>query len=176
MSARAPLPMATVLERLEDGLFQKSRNMAPPWGPVLRVLRYPAAIVRDWLAGEISVQAMSLAYTTLLSLVPLMVFSFAILKGIGARTDLQFILHEFFRPLGSAANQLTESVMSFVVNMRGDVLGSIGLIFLTYTVLSTIQKVETSFNFVWRGDRPGGLGRRFAEYLSVLVLVGRLVG
>jgi membrane protein len=170
MSARAPPPMATVLERLEDGLFQKSRNMAPPWGPVLRVLRYPAAIVRDWLAGEISVQAMSLAYTTLLSLVPLMVFSFAILKGIGARSDLHFILHEFFRPLGSAANQLTESVMSFVANMRGDVLGSIGLIFLTYTVLSTIQKVETSFNFVWRVDRPRSLARRFTEYLSVMII------
>jgi membrane protein len=170
MSARAPLPMATVLERLEDDLFQKSRNMAPPWGPVLRVLRYPAAIARDYLAGEISVQAMSLAYTTLLSLVPLMVFSFAILKGIGARSDLYFILHEFFRPLGSAANQLTESVMSFVTNMRGDVLGSIGLIFLTYTVLSTIQKVETSFNFVWRVDRPRSLARRFTEYLSVMII------
>jgi membrane protein len=162
--------MATVLERLEDGLFQKSRNMAPPWGPVLRVLRYPAAIARDYLAGEISVQAMSLAYTTLLSLVPLMVFSFAILKGIGARSDLYFILHEFFRPLGSAANQLTESVVSFVTNMRGDVLGSIGLIFLTYTVLSTIQKVETSFNFVWRVDRPRSLARRFTEYLSVMII------
>ncbi len=104
--------MPKALERLEDGLFQKSRSMGPPWGPVLRMLRYPAAIARDWLAGDISVQAMSLAYTTLLSLVPLMVFSFAILKGIGARTDLHFILHEFFRPLGGAANQLTESVLS----------------------------------------------------------------
>jgi len=170
MSARAPLPVATVLERLEDGLFQKSRNMAPPWGPVLRVLRYPAAILRDWLSGEISVQAMSLAYTTLLSLVPLMVFSFAILKGIGARTDLHFILHEFFRPLGNAANQLTETVMTFVTNMRGDVLGSIGLIFLTYTVLSTVQKVETSFNFVWRVDRPRSLARRLTEYLSVMII------
>src|SRR5580693_8070999 len=129
MSARAPLPMATVLERLEDGLFQKSRNMAPPWGPVLRVLRYPAAILRDWLRGAISVQAMSLAYTTLLSLVPLMVFSFAILKGLGARGDLKFLLQEFFRPLGSASTQLTESVLQFVANMRGDLLGTIGLAF-----------------------------------------------
>src|ERR1700678_3875660 len=160
--------MPTVLERLEDGLFQRSRTMSPPWGPVLRVLRYPVAVVRDWLQGDIAVRAMSLAYTTLLSLVPLLVFSFAILKGIGAREDLHFILHQFLRPLGQASNQLTESLLEFVANMRGDVLGSLGLAFLTYTVISTIQKVEASFNFVWRVDRPRSLARRFTEYLSIM--------
>src|SRR3981189_3211406 len=103
------------LERLEDGLFQKSRSMGPPWGAPLRWLRYPAALIR-----EIRRRAMSLAYTTLLSLVPLMVFSFAILKGLGAHADLRLIVHEFFRPVGSAATQLTESVMQFVANMRGE--------------------------------------------------------
>jgi membrane protein len=157
-------------ERLEDGLFQKSRGMAAPWGPVLRLLRYPAAITRDWLAGEINVRAMSLAYTTLLSIVPLLVFSFSILKGLGARGDLRYLLHEFFRPMGSAATQLTESVTQFVANMRGDVLGSIGLAFLVYTVMTTIQKVEASFNFVWRVERPRSFARRFTEYLSVMIV------
>jgi membrane protein len=99
-----------------------------------------------------------------------MVFSFAILKGLGARGDLRFIVQEFFRPVGSAATQLTESVMQFVANMRGELLGSIGLAFLVYTVITTIQKVETSFNFVWRVGRPRSFGRRFAEYLSVMIL------
>jgi membrane protein len=162
--------MSSWLDRLEDGLFQKSRDMRPPWGALVRWLRYPAALIRDWLGGEISVRAMSLAYTTLLSLVPLMVFSFAILKGLGARGDLKVILHEFFRPIGGAATQLTESVMQFVVNMRGELLGSIGLAFLVYTVVTTIQKVEASFNFVWRVERPRSFGRRFTEYLSVMIL------
>ncbi len=155
---------------LEEGLFIKSRNMGPPWGAPLRLVRYPAALLRDWLRGTISVQAMSLAYTTLLSLVPLMVFSFAILKGLGARGDLQLILHEFFRPLGNAATQLTETVMQFVDNMRGDLLGAIGLAFLVYTVFTTIQKVEASFNFVWHVVRPRSFMRRFAEYMSVMIL------
>jgi membrane protein len=159
------------LERLEDGLFQQSRSMGPPWGPLLRWLRFPAALIRDWLRGDINIRAMSLAYTTLLSLVPLMVFSFSILKGLGARGDLRYLLHEFFRPLGdAAATQLTMSVMQFVANMRGDLLGSLGLAFLVYTVITTIQKVEASFNFVWRVERPRSVGRRFTEYLSVMIV------
>src|SRR5258708_212232 len=156
------------LERLEDGLFQKSRSMGPPWGATLRLLRYPAALIRDWLSGDISVRAMSLAYTTLLSLVPLMVFSFAILKGLGARGDLRFIVHEFLRPVGSAATQLTESVMQFVANRRGDLLAPIGLVFLLYPVIPTIQKVKTIFIFVGRIGRPRTFPRRFIEYLSVM--------
>ncbi len=162
--------MLNWLERLEDGLFQKSRSMGPPWGATLRQLRYPVALIRDWLGGEINIRAMSLAYTTLLSLVPLMVFSFAIFKGLGAHGDLRFLLHEFFRPLGGAAPQLTESVMQFVANMRGELLGAIGLAFLVYTVITTIQKVEASFNFVWRVERPRSFARRFIEYLSVMIL------
>jgi membrane protein len=162
--------MLNWLERLEDVLFHKSRSMGPPWGAVLRWLSYPAALIRDWLGGEINVRAMSLAYTTLLSLVPLMVFSFAMLKGLGARADLKLILQEFFRPMGGAATQLTESVMQFVVNMRGELLGSIGLAFLVYTVITTIQKIEASFNFVWRVEPSRSFGRRFTEYLSVMIL------
>src|SRR5271170_7220932 len=158
------------LERLEDDLFQKSRSLGPPWGPTLRWLRFPAALIRDWLTGDISIHAMSLAYTTLLSLVPLLVFSFAILKGIGAHGDLHFIIHEFFRPVGGAAGQLTDSVMLFVANMRGGLLGTIGLAFLVYTVITTIQKVEASFNFVWRVERSRNFSRRFTEYLGVMIL------
>jgi membrane protein len=158
------------LERLEDELFQKSRSMGPPWGATLRWLRFPAALIRDWLRGEINTRAMSLAYTTLLSLVPLMVFSFAILKGLGARGDLRLILNEFFRPMGTAATELTDSVLQFVANMRGELLGSLGLAFLVYTVITTIQKIEASFNFVWRVERPRSFGRRFTEYLSVMIL------
>jgi membrane protein len=158
------------LETIEDRLFTGSRSMPPPWGPVLRVARYPAALIRDWLRGEITVRAMSLAYTTLLSIVPLLVFSFAILKSLGARGDLKFIISQFFAPMGGAADQLTESVLQFVRNMRSDLLGAIGLIFLVYTVITTIQKVETSFNFLWRVDQPRSFLRRFTEYLAVMIL------
>ncbi len=37
-------------------------------------------------------------------------------------------------------------------------------------MIATIQKVEGSFNFVWRVERPRSFGRRFTEYLSVMIL------
>ena len=57
-------------------------------GAALRVLRYPYAVVRDLLRGEINLRAMGLVYTTLLSLIPLLAFSFAILKLFGGHRDL----------------------------------------------------------------------------------------
>src|SRR5712691_2243156 len=78
-------------------------------GGSLRVLRYPYAVVRDLWRGEINLRAMSLVYTTLLSLIPLLAFSLAILKIFGGHRDLEPIVYEFFRPVGEqAALQLTE--------------------------------------------------------------------
>jgi len=162
--------MSSWLDRIEELLFTDSRSMAGPPGFILRLLRYPSALLRDWLSGELNMRAMSLVYTTLLSLVPLMAFSFSILKGLGARGDLELILFEFFRPMGEAATQLTTRVMGFVENMRGGVLGSLGLAFLIYTVITTIEKVEASFNFVWRVERPRSWARRLSEYISVMIV------
>lgn len=157
------------IEALEDGLFQKSRTLSPPWGPILRQIRYPVAIIRDWITGEINVQAMSLAYTTLLSLAPLLVFIFSVLKGLGARDDLRIVVFEFFRPMGSEAAQLTGNVMQYADNLRGGIAGSIGLALLMYSVTTTVQKIEASFNFVWRVLTPRSFARRFSGYLSVMI-------
>jgi len=161
--------MLALLDRLEDKLAQKSRDSGRPWARTLHVLRYPNALIRDWLSGDIDTLATSLAYTTLLALVPLMVFVLSILKVLGARSDLRIILHEFFLPLGNADKLLTETVMQFVANMRGNVAGTIGLAMLLYTAVSTIQKVEAGFNYVWRIDRPRSFGRRIAEFLGVMI-------
>jgi membrane protein len=167
--------MLKVVERLEDLLFVRSLGMRAPWGPLLRPLRYPVALIRDWIGGEINVRAMSLAYTTLLSIVPLLAFAFAILKLIGAHANIGVILFEFLRPLGdSAARELTESVLQFVRNLRGDVLGTVGFASLAYTVFTTIRKVEASFHFIWRVELPRSLWRRAAEY-AVAMFAGPIL-
>ena len=113
---------------------------------------------------------MGLVYTTLLSLVPLAAFAFAVLKGLGVHRDLEPLIFEFLRPIGERAGELTTQFMHFVDNVRGDVLGSVGLAILLYTVISTIQKLEEAFNFAWHVERPRSVMRRVSEYLSLMVV------
>ena len=139
-------------------------------GASLRVLRYPYAVIRDLSRGEINLRAMGLVYTTLLSLVPLLAFSFAIVKTFGAHRDFQPIVYEFFRPVGgAAATELTDRVMQFANRVSSGVVGSVGLALLAWTLVGTIKKVEDSFNFVWHVEQPRSFARRLAEYTSLLI-------
>ena len=139
-------PFAELRERAERLLFDRHDLPVKPANWLLDLLRYPFALVRDLLTGALNLRAMGLVYTTLLSLVPLAAFAFAVLKGLGIHRDLEPLIYEFLEPIGERAYELTEQFMRFVDNVRGDVLGSVGLAFLLYTVISTIQKLEEAFN------------------------------
>lgn len=163
--------IAPLLARLEQWLFEPPESMIgrPLW-KLTRILRYPYALIRDITRGDLTLRAMSLVYTTLLSVVPIIALSFSVLKGLGYHRELEPILYSFLEPLGDKGYELTAQIMSFVDNVRGGVLGSLGLMFLLYTLISTVEKVEESFNFVWRVEKPRSFGRRFSEYVSVMVV------
>ena len=151
-------------------LFGPASTRVGAAGALLRLLRYPYAVVRDLARGEINLRAMGLVYTTLLSLIPLLAFSFAVLKIFGGHRDLQPIVYEFFRPVGEgAAAELTDRVMQFANRVSSGVVGSVGLALLAWTLVGTIKKVEDSFNFVWHVDQPRSFARRLAEYTSLLI-------
>src|ERR1044071_3635597 len=133
--------LALLLARLECWVFEPPESLVgkPLW-LLSRVLRYPYALIRDVMRGDLTLRAMSLVYTTLLSIVPLIALSFSVLKGLGYHRELEPVLYTFLEPLGEKAYDITAQVMQFVDNVRGGVLGSIGLVFLLYTVISMVQK------------------------------------
>lgn len=143
-------------------------------GLVRAPARFVYALARDLAEGQLTLRAMSLVYTTLLALVPLIAFSLSVLKGFGVHRQIEPLLYEFLQPLGQQGVELTDQIMSFVENIRGGVLGGIGLALLIYTVISMIQKTEDTFNYIWQVQKSRSLARRFSDYLSV-VLVGPLL-
>ena len=66
---------------------------------------------------------------------------------------------------------ITAQIIEFVDNTKAGVLGSLGLALLLYTVISLLQKIEQSFNFTWHVSEHRSIGKRFSDYLTV-VLIG----
>jgi len=133
-------------------------------------LRYAYALLRDFVRGDLGLRAMSLVYSTLFALVPIVAVSFSVLKAFGYHRELEPVLFEFLRPLGHQGYELTAKIMQFVENVQGTLLGTIGFVFLIYTVVSMIQKIEEALNFTWHVDRPRSLARRVSEYLVVMIV------
>jgi membrane protein len=138
---------------------------------LIELLRIVTVVVKDVVSGEITLRAMGLVYTTLLSLVPLLAVSFSVLKAFGVHNAAEPFLLGFLEPLGPTATDLAHRIVGFVNNMKVGVLGFVGMGLLIYTVISLIQKVEESFNAIWRVRSPRSILQRFSDYLSV-ILVG----
>ncbi len=141
-----------------------------PKGAVLCALRIAYAIFRDLAAGQLTLRAMSLVYTTLLSLVPLLAVSFSVLKGFGVHNQIEPMLLNLLTPLGDKGIEISQTIIGFVENMRVGVLGTVGLALLLYAVISLIQKIERSFNFIWRVEKSRPFAQRFSDYLSVILI------
>lgn len=158
-----------ILHRLREQLWEREW-VSVSHQRLMWIGRYLFVLAHDLWEGQINMRAMSLVYTTLLSIVPLLALGFSVLKALGVHNMLEPFLLEFLRPLGSQANDITQNVIGFVEKIQVGVLGSLGVALLFYAAVSMIQKVESSFNYIWRieGGRP--LSQRLGEYLMVLMI------
>ncbi len=113
---------------------------------------------------------MSLVYTTLLSLVPLLAVSFAILKAFGVHNMIKPMLEVALAPLGEKSSEITMNILMFVENMKVGLLGSVGLAFLFYNIISLMQKIESSFNYTWHVAQTRSFGQRVSHYMSTILI------
>jgi membrane protein len=142
---------------------------------LLRLLRFPYALLRDLLNGELTLRATGLVYTTFLALIPAVALTFAVLKAFGAHRELEPLILEFFRPIGDeAALSITRRLMQFADNVRGGLVGVVGFGALLWMLIGTVKKIEDSINFAWRVRSARSIPRRIAEF-AVLIIIGPLV-
>lgn len=138
------------------------------------VLRYLVALIRDMFAGGLMMRSMSLVYTTLLSIVPLLALCAAALKGFGGEENLEPMVYGLFEAMGEQGAEIARILIDLVENVKVGALGGISLAFFIYTAVSLVQKIEESFNYVWHVAKRLNFARRLVEYLIVL-LVGPVI-
>jgi membrane protein len=134
-------------------------------------LKIGVMVARDFFQHLVKLQAMALAFKTLLSLAPLLAVIFSLLKGFGVHNRMEPALAEALDPLGDKGREITANLIGFVDKMSAGALGSVGLVALFLTVLSLMGTIEEAFNHIWRVKSRRKLARQFSDYLSA-ILVG----
>ena len=120
-----------------------------------------------WFEHQGLLRASALTYSTLLSLVPILAFALAFLKGLGVHN----LLEPFLIDRGVIGSEETvRMLLSYANNIEVRTLGGLGLATLVFTTVIGVGNVERAFNEIWgmRTERP--ILRKIADYASVLVL------
>jgi membrane protein len=164
-------PLDELLERVNRFVWDRDlRGLTGSRRFAFETLRVIYVVVRELARGELNLRAMSLVYTTLLSMVPLLAVSFSVLKAFGVHRQIRPTLIQFLEPLGDKGTELAENIVAFVEKVDVGVLGTVGLLLLIYTVISLAKKIEGALNYVWRIEGSRSFAQRFGNFLGFLLL------
>jgi len=137
----------------------------------IQALRLVIAVYLEFRHRLLDARAAGLVYITLLSLVPFLAVMFSVLKAFGVHHQIEPLLTQTLEPLGPKSVEITATIIGFVDNLKVGVLGIVGVAGLFYTTYSLIDKIEQALNAIWMVRQGRSWGRKFADYLSA-VLVG----
>jgi membrane protein len=160
-----------VIQRVAEAVWGEDINSMPVLQrTAVRTARIIYTAVRDLSTGELNLRAMSLVFTTLLSIVPLLALSFSVLKGFGVTDQMEPLLQSLFAPLGESAGEISQYILDFVGNVKVTLLGTVGLGLLVYTAVSLLQKIEVTFNTIWKVPTRGRFALRIVEHMGILFI------
>lgn len=118
-------------------------------------------------------RASALAYTTILSLVPVTALFVLYFKMAGkldsfSVTAQTWILQTF---VAESAQGVADYIDQFVANLHTRTLGTIGAAGLMFTAYSLLRTVEKSLNSIWKVRKHRTVWARFQMLCSILVVV-----
>ncbi len=194
------VPPATRRSRLiawADG--QQSEPAA--WRNLLRqTVRFLFMTIAEFSGNALSLRSAALTYTVLLSLVPLLAMSTALVKGLGGDDQLRQAAYGYLDTLteksgepsrpstihsapGEASSpkngeKLTDHLRSAVDQLFAYVdktnfatLGSFGVVGILFSVILVLNSIEEAMNGIWKVARGRSLPRKIADYLTLLILL-----
>jgi membrane protein len=132
---------------------------------------YSAA--RGFFDNQLMLRAAALTYYTVLSVVPLLAFAFALLKGFGAyESFVTGTLRPWLRATFAGNPTLhdgVERILRFVDDTDVSRLGTLALLFLLYTAVTLVASVEEALNEVFGAKTRRSHLRQLTDYTTLLV-------
>lgn len=163
--------------------------------PLIRLLRVIIITFKEFQANSLSLRASALTYTILLSLVPILAMSTAVIKGLGGGDELRQVAYNYVSTLEHTSSFITplpqaedgespqnkaeitahlrtavDQIFDYVDRTNFATLGSFGFAGIFLTVILVLSHIETAMNAIWKVKNSRSLLRKISDYLTLLVL------
>lgn len=141
----------------------------------------PVDLVKETWAqmrrAQLLLVASSLAYTTILSIIPMLAVSFAIFKAFGGLEKLYQTIEPFVLEnlAEGSSDEVIATLRRFLSNAHTSAVGITGFIGLVLTSMSMLNSIERAFNQVWGAPMRRRWFQKIATYWMFITL-GPLAG
>ncbi|MFP8879346.1 MAG: YhjD/YihY/BrkB family envelope integrity protein [Myxococcota bacterium] len=157
-----------LLEELWDPAFRSQRRSSGLLDRALGLLQFAVMTAEGFVRDQLLLRATALSFFTVLSLIPIIAIVVAIAGAIGI--DSQFE-KQIVESIAAGAPETQALIIDLIRNARFSALGGMGAAVLLVTTVMGISNVERAFNSIWGVKRARSLGRRFPDYLAILMVV-----
>lgn len=173
----------------------------PAWRRFLHlVVRLILIAATEFAGNALALRSAALTYTVLLSLVPILAMSTALVKGLGGDNQLRKAAYSYMETLTEKSNEtlgrtkmatataedspaknaanLTDHLRSavdqlfeYVDKTNFATLGSVGVVGILFSVILVLSNIEEAMNGIWKVASGRSLLRKVADYLTLLILL-----
>ncbi len=185
------------LKRWADKPLTNSSHFTSAMHYLLRIL---LITVSEFKKNELSLRSSALTYIILLSLVPMLAMSTAIVKGLGGGDQLRKAAYTYIESLETnnifsitgPSNNFTmmatkpvdkndnltghlrsavDTLFDYVDRTNFATLGTFGVAGILLSVLLMLGHIESAMNAIWKVTASRPLLRKIADYLTLMVLL-----
>jgi len=164
-----------VIKKMQQFLKQdiwriRSREARGLRGKCIRTLRIFLISFSQFSSDMCSLRASALTFFSLLSIVPVLAMSFGIAKGFGLDKLLREKLLENMQGQQEIFNRIITFAETMLENTKGGLVAGVGVALLLWSVIQVLGNIESSFNDIWGIKKQRSLGRKFTDYLSLMLI------
>ena len=142
---------------------------------LIKYLRIFVLTLRGYREDNCMLRATALTFWTLLSIPSVLGMFFGIAKGFGFEKILERELLKAFPGQELAVAKVIEVANSVLENAQGGVMAGVGLLILFWSVLKVMGHIEAAFNHIWEIKTHRSWGRKFSDYLAIMIISPILV-
>lgn len=116
----------------------------------------------------------ALTYSTLMSLIPLVAFLFAIAQGFGCEVMIEDGIQSALTAQQEVANYLVDFVHNYLANVKSRYIVATGIGMMLFTLHSLMERIENAFDRIWHVSGRSFV-RKVTDYTTIFVLFALLI-